>query len=147
MASSIFPRCRLTRILSPGRRRSGCERAAELDSESFVARWAHHVALHASGRFEEEFSGLRCGGRRLPKGASTNTARRSLPDCRGGACATHSSTRRRGGSNWKSATPKATCGCEFATTGKACTHGSQWRRQSGTLGIAGHPGKDQTCGR
>jgi serine/threonine protein kinase/tetratricopeptide (TPR) repeat protein len=30
-----------------------CERAVELDSESFVARWAHHFALHASGRFEE----------------------------------------------------------------------------------------------
>jgi tetratricopeptide (TPR) repeat protein len=30
-----------------------CERAVELDPESFVARWAHHVALHASGRFEE----------------------------------------------------------------------------------------------
>ena len=30
-----------------------CERAVELDSESFVARWAHHIALHVSGRFEE----------------------------------------------------------------------------------------------
>lgn len=30
-----------------------CERAVELDSESFIARWSHHVALHVSGRFEE----------------------------------------------------------------------------------------------
>ena len=30
-----------------------CERAVELDPESFVARWAHHCALRASGRFEE----------------------------------------------------------------------------------------------
>jgi len=30
-----------------------CERAVELDSEAYIARWAHHVALHLSGRFEE----------------------------------------------------------------------------------------------
>ena len=30
-----------------------CERALELDSESYVARWAHQVALHSNGRFEE----------------------------------------------------------------------------------------------
>ena len=30
-----------------------CERAVELDSESFIARWAHHCTLHLSGRFEE----------------------------------------------------------------------------------------------
>ena len=27
--------------------------AVELDPESFVARWAHQVALHVTGRFEE----------------------------------------------------------------------------------------------
>jgi tetratricopeptide (TPR) repeat protein len=29
------------------------ERAVELDSESYVARWFQHVALYVSGRFEE----------------------------------------------------------------------------------------------
>ena len=29
-----------------------CQRAVELDSESFVARWAHHMALYFSGQFE-----------------------------------------------------------------------------------------------
>jgi adenylate cyclase len=30
-----------------------CERAVELDSESYLARWIHHTALYLSGRFEE----------------------------------------------------------------------------------------------
>lgn len=30
-----------------------CERAVGLDSESFLARWCHHMALHLSLRFEE----------------------------------------------------------------------------------------------
>lgn len=30
-----------------------CERAVEIDPDSFVACWARHVALHVSGRFEE----------------------------------------------------------------------------------------------
>lgn len=30
-----------------------CERAVGLDSESYLARWCHHMALHLSGRFEE----------------------------------------------------------------------------------------------
>ena len=30
-----------------------CERGVELDSESYVARWAHQCAQHLSGRFEE----------------------------------------------------------------------------------------------
>jgi adenylate cyclase len=30
-----------------------CERAVALDSDSFIARWSHHMSLYLSGRFEE----------------------------------------------------------------------------------------------
>ena len=67
---------------------------------------------------------FRCSGGGHAAQSASDSSRRSLPNCRGSACATPSVTRTRSKSKWKSTMTSGRYGCESAMMARASTRSS-----------------------